>query len=67
MDNSMENGCISFCGNLTIAFIILRLCKVISWSWWWVLAPIWIAAVIGLVIVILVIVFHIDITGNYWW
>lgn len=27
---------------LTIAFIVLKLCHVIEWSWIWVLAPIWI-------------------------
>lgn len=27
---------------LTVAFVILKLCHVIDWSWWWVLAPTWI-------------------------
>jgi len=27
---------------LTILFIALKLCHVIDWSWWWVLAPTWI-------------------------
>lgn len=27
---------------LTIAFIVLKLCGVISWQWLWVLAPLWI-------------------------
>lgn len=31
---------------LTIAFIVLKLCNVITWSWWWVLAPIWIPVAI---------------------
>lgn len=26
---------------LGIVFIVLKLCGVISWSWWWVTAPIW--------------------------
>lgn len=29
---------------LTIAFIVLKLCGVISWRWLWVLAPLWIDA-----------------------
>lgn len=29
---------------LTIAFIVLKLCGVISWRWLWVLAPLWINA-----------------------
>jgi len=47
-------GGIGFSGLLTIAFIILKLCGVIDWSWLWVLSPLWIgaAAIIGLIVVI---------------
>ncbi len=31
----------SFSGLLGIAFIVLKLTKHISWSWWWVTAPLW--------------------------
>lgn len=30
------------CDVLGIVFIVLKLIGVISWSWWWVLAPFWI-------------------------
>jgi energy-coupling factor transporter transmembrane protein EcfT len=26
---------------VTAIFSILKLCKVIAWSWWWILWPIW--------------------------
>lgn len=26
---------------LFLVFLVLKLCKVISWSWWWVFSPIW--------------------------
>lgn len=39
-----------FCGWLTIAFIVLKLCGVISWSWLWVLAPLWIGWALVLLI-----------------
>lgn len=52
---SAEGG-ISFCGLLAIAFIILKLCHVIDWSWWWVLAPLWIPAALGIVLLILMAV-----------
>ena len=45
---------IGFGGLLTIAFIVLKLCKVIDWSWIWVLSPLWIS--VALVFAILVIV-----------
>ena len=52
----------SFPTLLTIAFIILKLCNVITWSWWWVLAPLWIPTTIvalGLLFIfILYIVFN---------
>jgi membrane protein YdbS with pleckstrin-like domain len=44
-------GGISFTGLLTIAFIVLKLLKVINWSWWWVLSPLWIE--IGLALLVL--------------
>ena len=28
-------------GLLAIVFITLKLCNVITWSWWWVTAPLW--------------------------
>lgn len=47
---------ITFTGLLQIAFIVLKLCKVIDWSWWWVLAPTWIGVAVFLVGVILIVV-----------
>ena len=49
MKNKKSSG-IGFGGLLTLVFIVLKLCKVIDWSWWWVLSPIW----IGIVLVILI-------------
>lgn len=55
-DNKMPISCGTgpgFFGSLTIAFIVLRLCHVIAWSWLWVLAPIWIPlAVVAIVCLI---------------
>jgi Flp pilus assembly protein TadB len=45
-------GGLSFLGALTIAFIVLKLCHVIAWSWWWVLAPLWIATLIVVLIIL---------------
>jgi hypothetical protein len=44
---------------LTIAFVVLKLCHVIEWSWLWVLSPLW----IPLAIVIVIIVFIAGFTG----
>jgi 4-amino-4-deoxy-L-arabinose transferase-like glycosyltransferase len=40
-NNNSNSGGISFFGVLTIVFIVLKLCKVIDWSWWWVTCPLW--------------------------
>lgn len=48
----MKEGGIGFLGVLTILFIALKLLGKISWSWVWVLSPIWIPVVIGLLIII---------------
>lgn len=53
MENNKSAGGIGFGGLLQIVFIVLKLCKVINWSWWWVLAPTWISLVIVVVCFIL--------------
>lgn len=50
------SGGIGFLGLLTIVFITLKLTGVISWSWWWVTAPLWIPVGIVAVAVVLVAV-----------
>lgn len=49
--SSSSSGGIGFTGLLQITFIILKLCRIIDWSWWWVLAPTWIAVLIFAVVV----------------
>ena len=54
MSNKETSGGIGFCGLLAIVFITLRLTGTISWSWLWVLAPIWIPmAVAGVLLLLL--------------
>lgn len=43
-----------FCDILLIAFIVLKLCHVINWSWWWVLAPFWIPLLIATIAVVII-------------
>ncbi len=42
--NKMKGGGIGITTLLTVVFVVLKLCKVITWSWWWVLSPLWIVA-----------------------
>ena len=50
MKDKKVSGRVGFCELLAIAFIVLKLLKVIDWSWWLVLAPLWIPLVIALII-----------------
>lgn len=44
-------GGISFSTALLLIFIVLKLCGVIGWSWWWVLSPLWISWGLSLLII----------------
>lgn len=56
--SSGSSGGIGILGLLGVAFVVLKLCGVIHWSWWWVTCPFWgglaialiVLAVIGLVL-----------------
>lgn len=60
MSNNQSNnssGGIGFCGLLTSVFITLKLLDLITWSWWWVLSPIWISLLLVVVIAVAVALF----------
>ncbi len=56
-NKSSGGGGIGFVGLLQIAFIVLRLCGVIKWSWLWVLSPIWISVALIALIISLAVAF----------
>ena len=45
---TVVSGGIGFYGLLTVALIVLKLTSVIAWSWWWVLAPMWLPVALTL-------------------
>lgn len=52
MDDNRGN--MKICDVLTVVFIVLKLVGVISWSWWWVLAPFWIPNVLYIFLTIII-------------
>lgn len=46
MQKDTGNSGIGFFGVLAILFITLKLLNIISWSWLWVLAPIWLPIIV---------------------
>ena len=59
MDNnrsSVAGGGIGLGTVLFVVFLILKLCNVINWSWWWVTAPLWMPFALGVAIFIIVMI-----------
>lgn len=55
--SNVRGGGISFTGLLAIVFITLKLTGYITWSWWWVLSPLWIPlALLGVILLFVVVV-----------
>ena len=52
----MKQG-VTFTEALQLAFIILKLCGVITWSWWWVMSPTLIGVGIVLVVLFIALIF----------
>ena len=57
--STAAKGGMSFLEVLLLVFIILKLCKIINWSWWWVLSPMWIPIGLWLILLIVTISAHI--------
>ena len=51
-DSNAKSGGIGFVGVLFITFLVLKLIKVIDWSWWWITSPLWIP--LSIIVVLLV-------------
>jgi hypothetical protein len=51
------NGGIGFAGLLAIVFIVLKLTKVINWSWWWVICPLWLPWAFAIVVAVIYFIF----------
>lgn len=51
-DSKHQTNSIGFTGFLALIFITLKLCNVITWSWWWVLSPFWIPLCLVLLILV---------------
>ena len=56
-ESKNTNNGIGFTDLLTIVFIVLKLIGKITWSWWWVLSPIWISILIVLLVVAIYVIY----------
>ena len=63
---SNSNTSISLGPVLFVVFLILKLCGTITWSWWWVTAPLWIPAGLALILIVLVAMFFPAALKEWW-
>ena len=49
-----SSGGVGICTVLFLIFLVLKLCGVIAWSWWWVTAPLWIPFVLFFAVCVIV-------------
>ena len=69
-----EGMCYGFVTAWVVSAVFLKLSGVLSWSWWWILLPLWIfpaLIIVGTTIFWLAVVFTAfgvpaKITQNYW-
>ncbi len=47
-----KTGGIGIFGTVGVVFTVLKLCGLVSWSWWWVLAPFWVPFSLALIVLL---------------
>ena len=55
-NNNYSAGFLSICGLLTIILSFLKLIGEITWSWIWVLSPLWIGFIIATIMLIIMLI-----------
>lgn len=61
-NNNQTGGGVGIATVLAIVFIVLKVCNLITWSWVWVLSPLWIS--LGLLFIVLMIVGVVALVGD---
>lgn len=44
--------------NLQLIFLVLKLCKLINWSWLWVISPMWILIILAIIHTMIIIYYE---------
>lgn len=56
-DNNVNLDCGGFAAFLTLLFITLKLCGVISWSWWLIFAPLIVIYGLALIVILIMVIY----------
>jgi membrane protein YdbS with pleckstrin-like domain len=57
-DTGNASGGLGLGTALFLIFLVLKLCNVIDWSWWWVTSPLWISAALTVLIIVGVFLYY---------
>ncbi len=57
-NNNSSSGGLGLGAVLTVVFVVLKLCGLIDWSWWWVLSPMWISIGLDLIIIFAIVIYY---------
>jgi len=61
--SSSSSSGIGFFGLLTVLFIGLKLTGFITWSWWWVLSPLWGGLIFWILILLIIALIAVIVGG----
>jgi len=63
--SSAVGGGVSLATVLVVIFIVLKVLKLIAWSWWWVFSPWWISGLLfmGILVAALIVMVFIVLFG----
>jgi len=50
MSDNSNSGGLSLATILFLIFLVLKLTNYIDWSWWWVTSPLWVSALLVILI-----------------
>ena len=64
MSNQSSGSGVGIGTLLFIVFLVLKLCGTITWSWWWVTAPLWGGIALWIVGVVIGILIYFTLTRN---
>ena len=55
MSDNSNSGGLSLATILFLIFLVLKLTNYIDWSWWWVTSPLWISAILVILIFLILL------------
>ena len=57
-DTGNASGGLGLGAVLFLIFLVLKLCNVIDWSWWWITSPLWISFILYVLIIVGVFIYY---------